>query len=176
MAGNLISSLSLFTVKSVPSIYAAWWLNTRVNGSPANIWSGNHECFKNKTQWSDCGAESWCRKKVPSSIFTFFFLYRQAPGQIVTFHTACLGVAWTWWRTTCSTEQALQGSLLLAPLGGRDHTFLGNFRCSGEHRHWLIIHGKSHAHTLLQLVQSRVDFYWVVDKEDSEHRLPFFAC
>lgn len=106
----------------------------------------------------------------------FFFLYRQAPGQIVTFHTACLGVAWTWWRTTCSTEQALQGSLLLAPLGGRDHTFLGNFRCSGEHRHWLIIHGKSHAHTLLQLVQSRVDFYWVVDKEDSEHRLPFFAC
>ena len=72
MAGNLISSLSLFTVKSVPSIYAAWWLNIRVNGSNAIISSGNHECFKNKTQWSDCGAESWCRKKVPPSIFTSF--------------------------------------------------------------------------------------------------------
>lgn len=169
MAGNLISSLSLFTVKFVPPIDPAWWLNTRVNGSNTIISSGNHECFKNKTQWSDCGAESWCRKKIPSSVFTFFS--RQAPGQIVTSRTACLGVAGTWWRTACSTEQALKGSLLLAPSGGRDHTFFGNFRCSGEHQHCLIIHGKSHAHTLLQLVQSWVDFYWVVDEEERHFAL-----
>lgn len=117
VAGNLISSLSLFTVKSVPSTCPAGWLNTGVNGSNAIISSGNLSCFKNKAQWSDCGAEFWCRKKFPSSIFTFF-LDRQAPGQIVTSHTACFGVVWTWWRTTRSTEQALKGSLLLAPSGG----------------------------------------------------------
>lgn len=127
MAGNLISIFSLFTVKSVPSIYPLWWFNTGVNGSNATISSGNHECLQNKAQQSGCGAESWWER----------FLHQnsgcsQAPKQVVTSRTTFLGVARTWWRSIRSTEQTLE---VPAPSGGCDHTFLA---IAGEHQHWLI--------------------------------------